>query len=203
MKHGASAGESESLEMTPATYAKAVGSRLRAARIEMHLSLQRVAALSEGEFRTSVLGAYERGDRAISLPRLQRLARLYDVPLERFLPHDGSRQDDALTRIAIRGAGQHREQESSRPSGNKVTIDLVRLKAIDGPERDVLEPYLSAIQAQRRAFHGSMITIRAEDLRVIACLVGLTPEDMRLRLDELGLLPGPPEHESNRSRRAS
>jgi hypothetical protein len=131
------------------------------------------------------------------------LARLYDVPLERLLPRDASRQDDALSRITVRGAGQRREQESSSPSGNKVTIDLVRLKSLDGPERDVLGPYLAAIQAQRRAFHGSMITIRAEDLRVIACLMGLTPEDMRLRLEELGLLPGPPEHESNQSRRAS
>jgi transcriptional regulator with XRE-family HTH domain len=201
MKHGADMGDDESLETTPATYAKAVGARLRAVRIDLHLSLQRVAALSEGEFRTSVLGAYERGERAISLPRLQRLATLYDVPLERFLPRDPSGHDDAPSGDPARG--QRREQESPRPSGNKVTIDLVRLKTIGGPERDVLEPYLAAIQAQRRAFQGSMITIRGEDLRVIACLVGLTPEDMSLRLEKLGLLQGPTAQESDQSRRAS
>jgi transcriptional regulator with XRE-family HTH domain len=204
MRHEAGERDNESLEIAPGAYAKAVGSRLRAVRTEMHLSLQRVDALSEGEFRTSVLGAYERGDRAISLPRLQRLATLYNVPLERFLPRDGAgERDEAITRVAIRGAGQDRDQDGPRPFANKVTIDLVRLKTIDGPERDVLEPYLAAIQAMRRAFRGSVITIRGEDLRVISCLVGLTPDDMNRRLEELGLRAGPTEHGSSQSRRAS
>ena len=42
--------------------------------------------MSEQEFKASVLGAYERGERAISVPRLQRLAKLYDVPVDNLLP---------------------------------------------------------------------------------------------------------------------
>ena len=45
--------------------------------------------MSEGEFKASVLAAYERGElgeRAISMPRLQRLAKLYDVPVLLLLP---------------------------------------------------------------------------------------------------------------------
>lgn len=186
------------------TYAQAVGSRLRAVRIQMHLSLQMVDALSEQEFRTSVLGAYERGDRAISLPRLQRLAKLYDVPLERFLPGDRpSSRNDVLGRRAKRDARQSQERATSRTAGKKVTIDLVKLASIQGPERDVLVPYLSAIQAKRRHFAGPSITIRGEDLHMIACLVGVTPEDMSVRLDKLGLCPPPAQHESSRPRRAS
>jgi transcriptional regulator with XRE-family HTH domain len=185
-------------------YAKAVGSHLRAARTERHMSLQMVATLSGQEFRTSVLGAYERGDRVISLPRLERLAHLYGVPLERFLPGDRvSGQAELLGGRTTPDGRPSRERAGSGVSDKKVTIDLIRLKSIKGPERDVLEPYLLAIQAKRRSFQGPMITIRAEDMRVIASLVGVTPQDMSVRLDQLGLSPRPAEHQSTRSRRAS
>ncbi len=44
------------------------------------------------------------------------------------------------------------------------------------------------IQVHRQDFNGRMITIRAEDVRAIACLFGVTPDSMGSRLDELGLL---------------
>ena len=65
-----------------------VGERLRAIRKQKGLSLQEVEAASDQEFKASVLGAYERGERAISVPRLQRLARFYNVPVDQLLPRD-------------------------------------------------------------------------------------------------------------------
>ena len=59
----------------PTTYARRVGERLRNVRRQQRLSLQAVEASSSQEFKASVLGAYERGERAISVPRLQRLAK--------------------------------------------------------------------------------------------------------------------------------
>jgi hypothetical protein len=53
----------------------------------------------------------------------------------------------------------------------------------------VLAPFLSAIQAQRKDFRGPMITIRAEDHRIVSSLLGVTPEVLIRRLDELGLRP--------------
>lgn len=205
MNHEADLGERESLETPPAEYAKAVGSRLRAVRFELHLSLQRVDALSEREFRTSVLGAYERGDRAISLPRLQRLAMLYEVPLQRLLPHDPASGQDAVSgrRLTKSGVRQSRERASSEMPARGTTIDLVKLNTIQGPEHDVLVPYLAAIQEMRRHFQGPTITIRSEDLRVIACLVGVAPEGMNLRLERLGVSQRQAEHESAHPRRAS
>ncbi len=76
------------IEGQPADYGKRVGARLRAIRRQKRLSLQEVEATSEREFRASVLGAYERGERAISVPRLQRLARFYNVPVDQLLPGD-------------------------------------------------------------------------------------------------------------------
>jgi transcriptional regulator with XRE-family HTH domain len=69
--------------------ALAIGARLRDRRKEMRLSLQAVEVMSEQEFKASVLAAYERGELgewAISMPRLQRLANLYDIPVSLLLP---------------------------------------------------------------------------------------------------------------------
>src|SRR5689334_24796683 len=81
--------EIEDAEETGA-YAGKVGERLRAIRRQKRLSLQDVEAASKQQFKASVLGAYERGERAISVPRLQRLARFYHVPVDQLLPQDDS-----------------------------------------------------------------------------------------------------------------
>src|SRR6188768_1686371 len=72
----------------PANYSRKVGERLRVIRRQKRLSLQEVESASSQEFKASVLGAYERGERAISVPRLQRLARFYRVPVDQLLPYD-------------------------------------------------------------------------------------------------------------------
>ena len=188
--------EDEQEESARAAYARAVGSRLRAVRKQMRLSLQAVEAMSDQEFKASVLGAYERGERAISVPRLQRLAKLYDVPVDQLLPQDddanrwgpsGERAEGGA--VPNGGESPARARRALRPwDGNeKVTIDLTKLNSVSGPERDLLRRFLSMIQVQRQDFNGRMITIRAEDLRAIACLFGVTPDAMSRRLDELGL----------------
>jgi hypothetical protein len=187
--------EDEQEESARAAYARAVGSRLRAVRKQMRLSLQAVEAMSDQEFKASVLGAYERGERAISVPRLQRLAKLYDVPVDQLLPQDddANRWGPAGDRDAHSGPGNGespgRARRALRPwdGHEKVTIDLTKLNSVSGPERDLLRRFLSMIQVQRQDFNGRMITIRAEDLRAIACLFGVTPDAMSRRLDELGL----------------
>ena len=71
-------------------YSRKVGERLRAIRRQKRLSLQEVEANSEQEFKASVLGAYERGERAISVPRLRKLAAFYNVPVDQLLPIEGA-----------------------------------------------------------------------------------------------------------------
>jgi transcriptional regulator with XRE-family HTH domain len=182
--------DDEQEEAARVAYARAVGARLRTMRKQMRLSLQAVEAMSEQEFKASVLGAYERGERAISVPRLQRLAKLYDVPVDQLLPPD----DATVTRWGAAGVTEEIVPLSARRaiqagSGtDKVAIDLTKLHTVSGPERDLLRRFLSMIQVHRQDFNGRMITIRAEDVRAIACLFGVTPDSMGSRLDELGLL---------------
>ncbi len=189
--------EDEQEESARAAYARAVGSRLRAVRKQMRLSLQAVEAMSDQEFKASVLGAYERGERAISVPRLQRLAKLYDVPVDQLLPQDDNADRwahgaNGETNGDSEGESPGRMRRQLRPwEGNeKVTVDLSKLNAVSGPERDLLRRFLSMIQVQRQDFNGRMITIRGEDIRAIACLFGVTPDAMSRRLDELGLRVG-------------
>jgi transcriptional regulator with XRE-family HTH domain len=159
-----------------AVYARQVGDRLRKVRKQQRLSLQAVETSSTHEFKASVLGAYERGERAISVPRLQRLALFYNVPVDQLLPRpDGDLPFDY--------DGLTVPDETPR----KVTIDLTALSEADGPEAELLGRYLRMIQVQRQDFNGRVLTVREDDLRAIACMLESRPEHMRRRLDELGL----------------
>src|SRR5438270_12988107 len=93
-----------------------VGERLRAIRRQKGLSLHYVEARSSLEFKASVLGAYERGERAISVPRLLRLAEIYEVPADQLLPRDF---DGEIS--LVESAGGAVDQAST------FAIDLVRL----------------------------------------------------------------------------
>jgi transcriptional regulator with XRE-family HTH domain len=171
-------------ETTSLAYAKRVGDRLRAIRKQKDLSLQDVEQASREEFKASVLGAYERGERAISVPRLQRLARFYNVPVDRLLPGDVT--PDSVEVIDL---GEHPEGSNRvfREDDERIRIDLQRLDLIDSPERELLRRYLHQIQMQRQDYNGRVLTIRREDLRAIACMFELTPEMLRRRLDDLGV----------------
>ena len=177
-------------ELVPATYAAKVGERLRGVRKQKRLSLQAVEGTSNQEFKASVLGAYERGERSISVPRLQRLARFYNVPVDQLLPRDMG--PDAAWAPMSDGSTEGEETISDGrirrlEEDEKVTIDLTNLEAVAGPERDPLRRYLSMIQVQRQDFNGRMLTIRSDDVRAIGCLFDLTLDGMRRRLDDLGL----------------
>ena len=169
-----------------ARYAAAVGSRLRAVRRQKRLSLQAVEASSAHEFKASVLGAYERGERSISVPRLQRLARLYDVPVDQLLPREEAEGSTPSRGGAPASTDRARNGTGRMPS--KITVDLTKLNETKGPERDLLRHFLASIQVQRQDFNGRMITIRSDDLRIMASMFGRTGEGMAGRLDELGLL---------------
>lgn len=174
-------------EEMPSNYAQRVGERLRAVRKQKRLSLQAVEAASQQEFKASVLGAYERGERSISVPRLQRLADFYNVPVDQLLPRDTGAAAWANTSPATRTEISSGSESRVFGDDGRVTIDLTRLEAVEAPERDLLRRYLGMIQVQRQDFNGRMITIRSEDVRAIGCLFDMSAEGMRRRLDDLGL----------------
>jgi transcriptional regulator with XRE-family HTH domain len=144
-----------------------LGARLRGLRRQLQLTLQDVEDASNDEFKASVVGAYERGDRAISIRRLQRLARLYRVPIAHMVPDD--------------------ETHTAPPVDRPVTIDLVALGRLDGPSGALLGRYLRAIEVERGDYNGRVLTIRRSDATAVACILGCMPEQVPERLDDLGL----------------
>lgn len=156
--------------MTTTTYAARVGDRLRKIRLQKGLSLHEVEVASSQEFKASVLGAYERGERSISVPRLQRLAGFYHVPVDHLLPK------------------MEAEEPSTTGIGNdRVSIDLVQLESVESPEKPVIQRYLNLVQMQRGDFNGKVLTIRSEDLRAIASVLDVAPDQLSEKLDSMGI----------------
>jgi transcriptional regulator with XRE-family HTH domain len=139
-----------------------------------------VEEASGREFKASVLGAYERGERIISVLRLQRLAQLYGVPVDQLLPRPPAASPDL-------DAGPSSNGHHPLPPDEPVTIDLLRLAALDAPEGDVLRRYVSMIQIQRGDFNGRVITIRREDVSALGRVFERDESGMRIRLHDLGL----------------
>ena len=159
-------------------YGRKVGERLRSIRRQKGLSLQEAEEASHHEFKASVLGAYERGERAISVPRLQRLARFYNVPVDQLLPRDREGEADVVDLTA------------PRPDRRKVVIDLTQLEDLSGVPAEMLGRYLTMIQVQRQDFNGRVLTIRRDDMRAIACILNVSEDAADVRLEEMGLRLG-------------
>jgi transcriptional regulator with XRE-family HTH domain len=170
-----STSENESLDEL--SYARLVGERLRQIRQQKKLSLSDVENSTNQEFKASVMGAYERGERMISVPRLERLANFYGVTVDQLLPRDKQREGDT-------------QSQSAAPT--KLRIDVAKLSLRDGKEFKMLERLLRMIQVQRQDFNGKVITVRAHDTRAIAVMLDVAVDDVGAKLAELDLLFVPP-----------
>ena len=159
-------------EDAPSAYNQQVGERLRVIRKQKRLSLQEVEAQSDQEFKASVLGAYERGERALSVPRLDRLARFYGVPVEQLLP----RQVTAF------------ESAAADSPKRSLAIDLTKLVLLTDPPSEMLARYLRLIQVQRQDFNGRVITVRSDDERAIAAMLDVPVDQVVDHLASLGLI---------------
>jgi transcriptional regulator with XRE-family HTH domain len=158
------------------SYAQRLGLRLRVLRTSRALSLHDVEDASHQEFKASVLGAYERGERVISIARLERLARFYETPIDELLP-DGRPRPVASSR-----------DRRGQTAGELLTIDLRPLQHRTDLEGARVHAYLVGIQVQRRHTSGNILTIRRDDLRALAAILGTTPDEARRRLQLWSLL---------------
>jgi transcriptional regulator with XRE-family HTH domain len=152
------------------TYNEEVGERLRSIRKQRGLSLQDVQRQSNREFKAAVLGAYERGERSLSMPRLQRLAKFFGVAVRQMLPRD---TDDPEAQSAHGAPG--------------LTISLDKVDSLTGQDAVVVERFLKAIQVMRQDFNGRVLTIRGDDLRTLAILLDQSQDNFTSRLVELGV----------------
>ena len=107
------------------------------------------------------------------MPRLQRLARFYGVPVDHLLP--------VIDLTAAAGVADER-----RAPTRGITIDLIQLEAMSGQEAALLARYVTMIRAQRSDPAGSAMTIRREDLNPLAALLETDLETVKSRMSALG-----------------
>jgi transcriptional regulator with XRE-family HTH domain len=123
-----------------------VGRRLRQVRRLRGLSLDEVERESGGRWSASALGAYERGFRNLTLPKLRELADFYGAPIAALLGESGVEERQG-----------------------KVVIDLVALQAV--PDAESVLRYLRSIIVERGDYNGRVLSVRRDDLRAIATLL--------------------------------
>jgi len=138
-----------------------LGERLRAARKRRGWSLHDVEKYSNSEFKSSVLGAYERGERTVSVQRLHRLSQLYSVDIVQLIP------------ISPEAEGDH-----------EVSIDLAAVDSAEPAVSEAIDRFLSAIQIRRRSADGSL-AVRQSDLELLASLVRSDRSTVRRVLDQM------------------
>jgi len=156
---------------------KATGEVLRSARRARGLTLRDVTSSSHGRFKPSVLGAYERGERSVSLVRFCELAQTYGIPPDRLLAEVFARLD---------------------PAGRQeIAIDLNRLTLVQGEEGKVVAEFVHRLKSQRGDYLTDVITLRSGDIEAISLAASQTPNNLlrslqpavrgpRRRLGDLG-----------------
>lgn len=139
-------------------FSREVGLRLRAVRRQRRLSLDDVERTSGGRWSASAIGAYERGFRNLSLPRLRELAEFYAVPM-----------------LTLLGEIDLRDEQSMAPQ--RVVLDLSRLEKLE--EAAPLVRYARSIVLERGDWNGRILSIRKDDVRALCSM---------LHVDEAGLM---------------
>lgn len=149
-----------------------IGSNLRRIRKEKNLSLQRIEKISDNEFKASVVGAYERGERSISVARLIRLCHFYDVHPSVVLE---SNNEIDLTKIDTEHV-------------DKVHVDLTKLQDNTHAEAMVIARFAQSILSKRDSATGKFFVLRNDDLRILAAVFGKTCEEFIERCNDIGIL---------------
>lgn len=138
-----------------------LGARLRSIRRQQGMSLADVQARSSGQWKAVVVGAYERGDRTITVAKLSELARFYGVPLADLLP----------------APSRPEEPKSDR----RYVLDLLKLRQATAAGARELLPvarFAAHIRRHRGDHNGRVLTIRASDLDMLALTTGQVPDEL-------------------------
>lgn len=149
---------------------RAVGARLRSVRHQRGLSLDEVERTSGGRWSASAVGAYERGFRNLSLPRLRDLADYYSVPIQVLLEEPSS------------------PAQVVRSGAPSVSLDLIALEASDAEELGSLAAFARLVVERRGDWNGRVLTVRGDDVRALAWGMGLDEASYRSTLEGHGVV---------------
>src|SRR5262245_16480316 len=155
----------ETNEERPSSFSVEVGERLRAVRRARRKSLDDVERESGGRWSASAIGAYERGFRNLSLPRLRELAEFYGVPMSVLLGEE----------INLNNAIQ-----------TKLVLDLEALRRT--PDALGVLRYVDTIILERGDFNGRVLSVRHDDVRALCAILHMSEGELYDALTEWGAL---------------
>lgn len=150
-----------------------IGRQLRAVREQREWSLTDVERASNGGFGPSTIGAYERGERTLSLDRLRRLAVFYGVPISRFVP-----TVENPTTIPGRRS----------PLPGRLAIDVDRLAAVETVPAITMLRFVRMIAGHRSESPDRVVTLRGSDAVAVAAMLDVRVDEVLDALDAGGLL---------------
>ena len=130
-----------------------IAAAVRAIRRQKGLTLREVEELSEGKWKSVVIGSYERCDRTLSLKKAIALAGFYKVPLDQLLGLDRTKSSTS-DRIVL--------------DIRKITANYEKSRFYAG-----LENFLKSICQKRRDWNGEVLSIRTQDIFTLALLQGV------------------------------
>ncbi len=151
-------------------YARALGARLRAIRLQQGLSLHGVEQKSQGRWKAVVVGSYERGDRSVTVQRLSELADFYGVPILELLPEADPAEAPA--------------------EAQRIVLDLERLALIPAEQAGPLARFAGALQRMRGDYNGKVLSVRADDLQTLSLVYDRSPGDLLDLLAGWGVVAG-------------
>ena len=129
--------------------------RLREIRQAQGLTLNQVAAKSQGGISAIALGSYERGDRTISANKILEIAHIYQVPVTEFFE-----SPDKLT------------------GNRKVIVDYRKLSSDTDPAAEKIKRIVTTIAAVRRDWNGEVISLRESDIASLQIFASLSAAEL-------------------------
>lgn len=139
-------------------FSEVLGEALRDARRASGLTLQNVEQRSREMFKPSVVGGYERGERAISLERFCGLAAIYGASPEQVLA-------EVLSKL-------------SPEARKKLRINVNGLSMVQAEIGRVVAEFIHVVKAKRGDYLTDVITLRSGDVEALAQVARLTPKRM-------------------------
>jgi transcriptional regulator with XRE-family HTH domain len=140
-----------------------IRTRIRQLRRERGLTLRDFEEKSGGKIRAIVMGAYERGDRSMSLGKLIEISKVFGIELSHLI---GSAE---LTQSS---GTQSSGTPSSTPPLSRYIFDLRVLNSLDdSPQKVILLRYLSRIAEQRGDWAGEVISLRQSDIESLSKVI--------------------------------
>jgi transcriptional regulator with XRE-family HTH domain len=147
--------------------------RIRQLRRERGLTLRDFEEKSGGKIRAIVMGAYERGDRSMSLGKLIEISKVFGIELSHLI---GSAELTQSSGTSSSGTSSSGTLSSATPSSatpsSRYIFDLRVLNSLDdSPQKVILLRYLSRIAEQRGDWGGEVISLRQSDIESLSKVI--------------------------------